>query len=648
MSDDPEQTPFFFSKWLTFSAACLMMLSAGLAYTFSVWSDAAKEEFGYSQTELAGLGTAGNIGGYLSVFAGLFYDALKGYNRLGPILTVLVGILLQTGGNLGLWFAVRGAFHPPYYVMLLLSAVACNGQTWFESPALVTTVRNFETERGTVIGILKALLGLSASAYTTVYVAFLEPDASKFLLLLAIGPSAVALLCVPFVNFVPFIQVEPHTKSHAFHLTITAVVGMALYQGVTALARNEVTIDFWAGVLIVTAVAILILPILSIPFIFGGLVAKPLARDRMNFRAKALAERQPLLPQATGGPPEDMDTRLADVYRVKTPYQCLRSQSFWLLFLINGIGTGTGLALLNNLSEQVTALGGNTGTSQAVFVSVFSIANCFGRLCSGILPDKAMRECDIPRTAGLFILTGLTATAAVLNAFASLPLLGLACALSGFAFGGTQGIAPAITSEIFGMTHFATNYSMLQMGPAIGSTALATYLAGTIYTRTAHKHGEQDTCHGSDCFRLTFLVCGGLSILAIMASIVLWRRSQPLYDRVICVTKEERKRRGLQGELEEGRQILTRVEQHNAALQALVLKGKGLMSELHEVAYPSPVAVEEVPRTGGNLELVGTVGALEGLMDEVNILLDDHSEMWRQYQGLPMNRRHSHSYHDGE
>ena len=79
-------------------------------------------------------------------------------------------------------------------------------------------------------------------------------------------------------------------QSHAFHLTITAVVGMALYQGVTALARNEVTIDFWAGVLIVTAVAILILPILSIPFIFGGLVAKPLARDRMNFRAKVLPQ----------------------------------------------------------------------------------------------------------------------------------------------------------------------------------------------------------------------------------------------------------------------------------------------------------------------------------------------------------------------
>lgn len=66
--------------------------------------------------------------------------------------------------------------------------------------------------RGTVIGILKALLGLSASAYTTIYVAFMEPDAVKFLLLLAIGPSVVALLSIPFINFVPFIQVEPHTK----------------------------------------------------------------------------------------------------------------------------------------------------------------------------------------------------------------------------------------------------------------------------------------------------------------------------------------------------------------------------------------------------------------------------------------------------
>lgn len=79
-----------------------------------------------------------------------------------------------------------------------------------------------------------------------------------------------------------------------------------------------------------------------------------------------------------------------------------------------------------------------------------------------------------------------------------------------------------------------------------GSTALATYLAGTLYTRTAHRHGEAETCYGPDCFRLTFLICAAFGALSVLATLVLWRRTQPLYDRVITVTKEERRRRGLQ------------------------------------------------------------------------------------------------------
>ena len=63
-----------------------------------------------------------------------------------------------------------------------------------------------------MIGILKAFLGLSASAYITIYVSFLEPDALRFLLVLAVAPTAVALLASPFINYVPFIQIEPHTK----------------------------------------------------------------------------------------------------------------------------------------------------------------------------------------------------------------------------------------------------------------------------------------------------------------------------------------------------------------------------------------------------------------------------------------------------
>ena len=45
-------------------------------------------------------------------------------------------------------------------------------------------------------------------------------------------------------------------------------------------------------------------------------------------------------------------------------------------------GMGTGLAFLNNLGQLVIALGGKSN-SQAVFVSLFSVSSCAGRLLLG-------------------------------------------------------------------------------------------------------------------------------------------------------------------------------------------------------------------------------------------------------------------------
>ena len=56
--------------------------------------------------------------------------------------------------------------------------------------------------RGTVIGILKAFLGLSASAFVTLYVSFLDRDAAAFVLLLAILPALACALCAPVINYV--------------------------------------------------------------------------------------------------------------------------------------------------------------------------------------------------------------------------------------------------------------------------------------------------------------------------------------------------------------------------------------------------------------------------------------------------------------
>ena len=82
-----------------------------------------------------------------------------------------------------------------------------------------------------------------------------------------------------------------------------------------------------------------------------------------------------------------------------------------------------------------------------------------------------MLERGVPRTLSLVLLAALMLAASALNAFARLELFGLAAAATGFAFGGVQGVVPAVASEVFGLRNLATNYSMLQMGPAFCKSA---------------------------------------------------------------------------------------------------------------------------------------------------------------------------------
>lgn len=70
-------------------------------------------------------------------------------------------------------------------------------------------------------------------------------------------------------------------QSHAFHLAFTAIIGLAIYQGVIAAARSAENIDLWTGVLMIAAIAILLLPVLAVPFIFGGVRAKR-AKHRLS------------------------------------------------------------------------------------------------------------------------------------------------------------------------------------------------------------------------------------------------------------------------------------------------------------------------------------------------------------------------------
>ena len=49
-------------------------------------------------------------------------------------------------------------------------------------------------------GVLKALVGMSASIFTTIYVAGFRPEALSFLLFIAVAPAVLGLLALPFLD----------------------------------------------------------------------------------------------------------------------------------------------------------------------------------------------------------------------------------------------------------------------------------------------------------------------------------------------------------------------------------------------------------------------------------------------------------------
>ena len=57
-----------------------------------------------------------------------------------------------------------------------------------------------------LVGVLKALTGLSASFYTIIYNVTIAPDALNFILIIAFVMPISVFICCPFINAVPFRQ----------------------------------------------------------------------------------------------------------------------------------------------------------------------------------------------------------------------------------------------------------------------------------------------------------------------------------------------------------------------------------------------------------------------------------------------------------
>lgn len=79
--------------------------------------------------------------------------------------------------------------------------------------------------------------------------------------------------------------------------------------------------------------------------------------------------------------------------------------------------------------------------------------------------------------------------------------------------------SPSIVSAIWGVPNLGRNFGIITYAPFIG-TPLFSYL----YALVSVSNSKKDICEGIVCWRMTFWISAGTSMLSFFGSIVLWMK----------------------------------------------------------------------------------------------------------------------------
>ncbi|WMV15245.1 hypothetical protein MTR67_008630 [Solanum verrucosum] len=574
---------FFNNRWLVFVAAMWIQTCAGIGYLFGSISPVIKISLNYNQKQIARLGVAKDLGDSVGFLAGTLCEILPLWAAL------LVGAIQNFIGYGWVWLIVTRRTAPlPLWAMCILIFVGTNGETYFNTAALVSCVQNFPKSRGPVVGILKGFAGLGGAILTQIYAVIHSPDHASLIFMIAVAPAMVIIALMFIIRPVGgHRQVRPSDGlSFSFVYSIclllaSYLMGVMIVEDVVDVSQNVIVI--FTAILFVILIIPIVIPIyLSftqeprvVPeeeallsqsgdqgpgrsehddgqeIIFSEVEEeKPKGVDLLPAleRQKRIAQLQVRLAQAAAegavrikrrrGPRRGEDFTLV---------QAIIKADFWLMFFSLLFGSGSGLTVIDNLGQMSQSLGYD---NTHVFVSMISIWNFLGRIGGGYFSEIIVRDNAYPRHAAMAVAQVVMAFGHFFFAMGWPGAMYIGTLLVGLGYGAHWAIVPAAASELFGLKNFGALYNFLTIANPAGSLVFSGLIASSIYDREAEKQAQQPhegrlnlasvltsflnmdeplKCEGTICFFLTSLIMSGLCIVAAVLSMILVYRTKTVY-----------------------------------------------------------------------------------------------------------------------
>ncbi|KAK4410013.1 hypothetical protein Sango_0074300 [Sesamum angolense] len=564
---------FLNNRWLVFVAAMWIQSCAGIGYLFGSISPAIKTSLNYNQRQVARLGVAKDLGDSVGFLAGSLSEILPlwaalligviqnfvGYGWFGLLspaefLFCHYGLISESFSLLSFlnWFELSIC---SLSVMCILIFIGTNGETYFNTAALVSCVQNFPKSRGPVVGILKGFAGLGGAILTQIYAVMHSPDHASLIFMVAVGPTMVVIALMFIVRPVGgHKQIRPSDGHPIVILLIPILIPVALsfsWEPRTSMEEALLPESQKEG------------PSKSEDrdedIIFSEIEdEKPNEVDLLpaSERQKRIAQLQAKLAQAAADGAVRIKKRRPHRGEDFTLMEALIKADFWLIFFSLLLGSGSGLTVIDNLGQMSQSLGYD---NTHVFVSMISIWNFLGRVGGGYFSEKIVRDYAYPRPIAM---AGAQVIMAVGHFFFAMGWPGamyVGTLLVGLGYGAHWAIVPAAASELFGLKKFGALYNFLTLANPAGSLVFSGLIASSIYDREAEKqaHGRHPgqrsllssfssfvflddplKCDGAICFFLTSMIMSGLCIIAVVLSMILVYRTKTVYTHLYGRTRK--------------------------------------------------------------------------------------------------------------